>query len=114
MASSYLSTCRISVGTHDVGVSVFGSATCRHLVLTCVIFGFYHVSYSCWAACLVHVSPHVVLFGHVVRPGATGLLIGVEYSGARDNTWNTPYYLVSTRAAVGLVDVQGNYSTSLE
>ena len=49
-----------------------------------------------------------------VKPGATGLLIGVDYSGVRDNTWYTPYYLVSTRATVELADVQENYSTSLK
>ena len=42
----------------------------------------------------------------LVRPGAAGLLIGVEYSRVRDSTWNTPYLLVTTRTAVGLVDVQ--------
>ena len=70
-------------------------------------------SYCSQPFLIIGLSCHIIS-ALTVRPGATGLLIGVEYSGARDNTWNTPYYLVSTRAAVGLVDVQGNYSTSLE
>ena len=50
----------------------------------------------------------------VVRPGAAGLLTGVEYSRVRDSTWNVPYPLVSTQLGVVLVDVQGNYPTMLE
>ena len=50
----------------------------------------------------------------LVRPGATGLLISVEYCGVRNSTWNTPFYLVSTRTAVELAEVQGNYLTYSE
>ena len=48
-----------------------------------------------------------------VRPGVAGLLTGMEYSRVRDSTWNIPYLFITTRTIVGLVDVQGNYPTSL-
>ena len=49
-----------------------------------------------------------------VRPGATGLLIGVEYSRVRESTWMYLTSSVTNRIAVELVDVQGNYPTTLE
>jgi len=49
-----------------------------------------------------------------VRPRAAVLLTSVEYSRVRDSTWNIPYLFVTTCTTVGLVDVHGNYSTSLE
>ena len=48
-----------------------------------------------------------------VRPRAAGLLTDVEYSRVRNSTWIHLTSLVTTRTAVGLVDVHGNYSTSL-
>jgi hypothetical protein len=50
----------------------------------------------------------------LVRPGAAGLLTGVEYSKVRDSAWMYLASLVTTRTTIGLVDLQGNYSTSLE
>ena len=43
-----------------------------------------------------------------VRPGAAGLLTGVEYSKVRGATWSTLYLFVTTRVTVGLADVHGN------
>ena len=43
-----------------------------------------------------------------VRLGAAGLLIGVEYSRVGSSTWICPTSTITTRIAVGLVDVQGN------
>ena len=40
----------------------------------------------------------------LVRPGAAGLLIGVECSRIRDSTWDIPYHIVTTRTEVGLVE----------
>jgi len=48
--------------------------------------------------------------GGLVRPGAAGLLIGVEYSRVRDSVWDVPYPLVTTRLDIELVDIQENYS----
>ena len=49
-----------------------------------------------------------------VKPGAEGLLIGIECSRVRDNPW---MYLtssfVTTRIGVELAAVQGNYPTGL-
>ena len=42
-----------------------------------------------------------------VKPGATGLLTGVEYSRVKDSIWHVPYPLVITRLGVELVDIQG-------
>ena len=42
-----------------------------------------------------------------VRPGAAGLLTGVEYSRVKDSTWHVPYPLVITRLGIELVDIQG-------
>ena len=42
-----------------------------------------------------------------VKPGATGLLTGVEYSRVKDSTWHVPYPLVITRLGIELVDIQG-------
>ena len=49
-----------------------------------------------------------------VRPGAVGLLTGVEYSRVRDSAWVCLISFVTTRTTVKLVDVQGNYPTTLE
>ena len=40
----------------------------------------------------------------LVRPGAAGLLTGVESSRVRDIAWNIPYHIVTTRTEVGLVE----------
>ena len=48
-----------------------------------------------------------------VRPRAAGLLTDMEYSRVRNSTWIHLTSLVTTRTTVGLVDVHGNYSTSL-
>ena len=48
-----------------------------------------------------------------VRPGATGLLIGIECSIVRDSTWMYLIYFVSTRIGVELAAVQENYPTGL-
>ena len=45
---------------------------------------------------------------------AARLLTGVEYSRVRDSTWMYLTSTVTTRIAVGLFDVQGNYPTTLE
>ena len=42
-----------------------------------------------------------------VKPGATGLLTGVEYSRVKDSIWHVSYPLVITRLGVELVDIQG-------
>jgi len=49
-----------------------------------------------------------ILAPHGVRPGAAGLLTGMKYSGVGSSTWISPTSAVTTRIAVGLVDVQGN------
>ena len=41
-----------------------------------------------------------------VRPGAAGLLIGVEYSRVRDSSWMYLTFLVTTRIGVELAAVQ--------
>ena len=48
-----------------------------------------------------------------VRPGAAGLLIGLECSRVRDITWMYLTSLVTTRIGVELAVVQGNYPTVL-
>ena len=40
----------------------------------------------------------------LVRPGAAGLLIGVEYSRVSNSAWDVPYHIVTTRTEVGLVE----------
>jgi len=50
----------------------------------------------------------------LVRPGATGLLISIEYSGRRGGTWTTPHYPISTRTTVELAGVHGNYPIGVE
>ena len=47
-----------------------------------------------------------------VRPGVVGLLTGVEYSRVGISTWICPTSIITTRTAVGLVDVQENQPTS--
>ena len=42
-----------------------------------------------------------------VKPGATGLLTGVEYSRVKDSIWHVSYPLVITRLGIELVDIQG-------
>ena len=42
----------------------------------------------------------------IVRPGAAGLLIGIECSRVRDSSWMYLTSLVTTRIAVGLAAVQ--------
>ena len=42
-----------------------------------------------------------------VKPRATGLLTGVEYSRVKDSIWHVSYPLVITRLGVELVDIQG-------
>ena len=44
-----------------------------------------------------------------VRPGAAGLLIGIECSSVRDSSWIYLTSLVTTRIGVELAVVQGNY-----
>ena len=51
---------------------------------------------------------------YTIRPGASGLLTVVEYYRVRDSAWIVPYLFITTRTAVGLVDVQGNYPTMME
>ena len=59
----------------------------------------------CHGASLVEVT---------IRTEVVGLLTDMEYSRVRDSTWTYLTSTVTTRTAVGLVDVQGNYSTLLE
>ena len=49
-----------------------------------------------------------------VRPGSAGLLTGVEYSRVGSTAWVHPTSTVTTRIAVELVYVQGNYPTHSE
>ena len=42
----------------------------------------------------------------IVRPGAAGLLIGIEYSRVRDSSWMYLTLLVTTQIGVELVAVQ--------
>ena len=48
------------------------------------------------------------------KPGAAGLLIGVECSRIRGGTWTIYYPLVTNRSELGLVGTEENYSTVLE
>ena len=48
-----------------------------------------------------------------VRPGATGLLIGIECSRVRDSSWMYLTSLVTTRIGVVLAVVHGNYPIML-
>ena len=50
----------------------------------------------------------------LVRPGAAGLLIGIECSRIRGGTWTIYYPLVTNRSELGLVGTEENYSTVLE
>ena len=45
-------------------------------------------------------------FTTVVRPGAAGLLIGIEYSRVRDSSWMYLTSLVTTRIGVELAAIQ--------
>ena len=45
----------------------------------------------------------------LVRPGVAGLLIGIECSRVRDSAWIYLTSFITTRIAVELVVVQGNY-----
>ena len=49
----------------------------------------------------------------IVRPGAAGLLIGIECSRVRDSTWMYLTSFVTTRIGVELAAVQGNYLNML-
>ena len=49
----------------------------------------------------------------LVRPGAAGLLIGIECSRVRDSLWMYLTSLVTTRIGVELAVVQGNYPIML-
>ena len=49
-----------------------------------------------------------------VRPGAAGLLTGVEYSRVGNSTWIRSTSTITTRTAVELAGVQGNYPTYSE
>ena len=49
-----------------------------------------------------------------VRLGAAGLLTGGEYSRVGSTSWVHPISTVTTRIAVGLVGVQGNFPTHSE
>ena len=49
----------------------------------------------------------------LVRPGAAGLLIGIECSRLRDSSWMYHTSLVTTRIGVELAAVQENYPTGL-
>ena len=40
----------------------------------------------------------------IARPGAVGLLTGIEYSEMRDGAWHVPYPVVTTRIEVGLAE----------
>ena len=48
-----------------------------------------------------------------VRPGAAGLLIGIEWFRVSDSSWMYLTSLVTTRIGVELAVVQGNYPTVL-
>ena len=48
----------------------------------------------------------------LVRPGAAGLLTGVEYSRVGSTTWVRPTSTITTRTSVELAYVQGNYLTT--
>jgi len=39
-----------------------------------------------------------------IRPGATGLLTGVEYSIVRSIAWDRPCHIITSRTEVGLGD----------
>ena len=52
-----------------------------------------------------------VLLG--VRPGATGLLIGIACSRVRDSAWMYLTSFMTTRIGVELAEVQENYLTGL-
>ena len=48
-----------------------------------------------------------------VRPGAAGLLTGVECSRVRDSSWMDLTSFVTTQIGVELAVVRGNYTTRL-
>jgi len=48
-----------------------------------------------------------------VKPGAAGLLTGVEWSTVRNRAWMYLPSFVTSRIGVELVVVQGNYSVQL-
>ena len=52
---------------------------------------------------LLHLS-FIFLIAPFVRPGAAGLLTGIECSRVRNNAWDIPYHIVTTRTEVGLVE----------
>ena len=49
----------------------------------------------------------------LVRPGAAGLLTGVESSRVRDSSWMYLTSFVATRIGVELAAVHGNYPTEM-
>ena len=54
-------------------------------------------------------SPAWVAQADPVRPGAAGLLIGIECSRVRDSSWMYLASFVTTRIGVELAAVHGNY-----
>ena len=52
---------------------------------------------------------HLDMGNAPVRPGAAGLLIGIECSRVRDSTWMYLISFVTTQTGVGLAVVQENY-----
>ena len=50
----------------------------------------------------------------LVRPGAAGLLIGIECSRVRDSAWMYLTSFVTTPIGVELAKVQENYPTGLK
>ena len=55
----------------------------------------------------------LVVCAGVVRPGAAGLLIGIECSRVRDSAWMYLTSFATTRIGVELAAVEENYPTML-
>ena len=69
-------------------------------------------SYCSQPFLIIGLSCHIIS-ALTVRPGATGLLIGIECSRVRDSVWMYLTSFVTTRIGVELAVVQGNYPVRL-
>ena len=56
---------------------------------------------------------HLDMGNAPVRPGAAGLLIGIECSRVRDSAWMYLISFVTTQIGIELVVVHGNYPIKL-
>ena len=113
---SYLSTCPFQVCLRFFSCL----STSQFLACPCVIFMLTHLLYLGTAtgpfpncACVLYRIAHMAfpylpacqfMISTCVRSRTAGLLIDVEYSRIKDDSWHVPYPVVTTRAEVGLVE----------